>query len=159
MKNAYYFTLKALFVLKTFIFLLWLFGHVEKQHDQNDKVNPSNVNPRKWPNTLKQFAGKLPTNCLSVFDHFVKLALKRLISKLMISQLTKQIICILRKISRTKGNQTMKFGQLIEFNMRNIFLEKSYIKCGGEMIPRPFSKKSKLSISRDQQSNLKVCFQ
>ena len=29
MKNAY-FTLKALFVLKIFMFLLWLFGHVEK---------------------------------------------------------------------------------------------------------------------------------
>ena len=26
----------------------------------------------------------------------------------------------------------MKFGQLIEYNMRNIFLEKSYTKCGGE---------------------------
>ena len=28
---------------------------------------------------LKQFVGKLPTNCLSVFDHFVGLALKGLI--------------------------------------------------------------------------------
>ena len=27
---------------------------------------------------LKQFVGKLPTNCLSVFDHFVGLALKGL---------------------------------------------------------------------------------
>ena len=35
-------------------------------------------NPTKWPNTLKQFVGKLPTNCLSVFDNFVKLALKGL---------------------------------------------------------------------------------
>ena len=26
--------------------------------------------------TLKQFVGKLPTNCLSVFGHFVNLALK-----------------------------------------------------------------------------------
>ena len=26
----------------------------------------------------------------------------------------------------------MKFGQLIEYNMRNIFLQKSYTKCGGE---------------------------
>ena len=50
----------------------------------------------------------------------------------------------------SKGNQTMKFGQLIEYNLRNIFLEKSYTKCGGETIPRPFSKKSKLSISLDQ---------
>ena len=44
----------------------------------------------------------------------------------------------------------MKFGQVIEFNMRNIFLEKSNTKCGREAIPRPFSKKSKLIISMDQ---------
>ena len=36
-------------------------------------VNPLSTNPTKWLNTLKQFVGKLPTNCLSVFDHFVKL--------------------------------------------------------------------------------------
>ena len=30
MKNAFYFTLKALFVLKIFKFLSWLLGHVEK---------------------------------------------------------------------------------------------------------------------------------
>ena len=36
------------------------------------------ANPTKWSNTLKQFVGKLPTNCLSVFDHFVGLALKGL---------------------------------------------------------------------------------
>ena len=57
-------------------------------------------------------------------------------------------------VSRSKSNQTMKFGQLIEYNMRNIFLEKSYAKCGGEIFSRPFSKKSKLSISPDQMSKL-----
>ena len=35
----------------------------------------------------------------------------------------------------------MKFGQLIEYNMRNIFLNKSYTKCGRETIPRSFSQK------------------
>ena len=45
----------------------------------------------------------------------------------------------------------MKFGQLIEHNMRNIFLEKLYTKCGEEISPRPFSGKLKLSISLDQQ--------
>ena len=35
-------------------------------------VNPLNDNLTKWPNILKQFVGKLLTNCLSVFDHFVK---------------------------------------------------------------------------------------
>ena len=40
----------------------------------------------------------------------------------------------------------MKFGQLLEYNMRNIFDEKSYTKCGGESIPIHFSKKLKLTI-------------
>ena len=53
-------------------------------------------------------------------------------------------------ISGSKGNQTMKFGQVIEYNMWNILVEKSYTKCAGETIPRPLSKKSKLSISLDQ---------
>ena len=44
----------------------------------------------------------------------------------------------------------MKFGHLIDYNMRNIYLEKSYTKCGGDTIPRSFPKKSKLSISLDQ---------
>ena len=69
----------------------------------------------------------------------------------MTSQPGKQTIAIhiLPNISRSKSNQTMKFGQLIECNMRNIFLEKSYTKCGGETIPRLFSIKSKLSLSLD----------
>ena len=38
--------------------------------------------------------------------------------------------------------------------MKNTFLEKSNAKCGGEASPRPFSKKSKLSISLDKQSEM-----
>ena len=49
----------------------------------------------------------------------------------------------------------MKFGQLIERNMRNIFLEKSYRKYGEEASPRPFSEKLKLSISLDQLSEVR----
>ena len=41
-------------------------------------INPLSANPTTWSNTLKQFVGKLPTSCLSVFDHFVRLALKGL---------------------------------------------------------------------------------
>ena len=40
--------------------------------------NPLNANFTKWSNTFKQIAGNLPTNCLSVFDHFVGLVLKGL---------------------------------------------------------------------------------
>ena len=56
---------------------------------------------------------------------------------------------MLPNVSRSKGNQTMKFGQFIEYNMGNIFLEKSYIKYDGETIPRSFSKNAKLSITLD----------
>ena len=59
-------------------------------------------------------------------------------------------IHILPNISRNKGNQTMKFDQLIEYNMKNIFVENSIKKCRGETTPRSFSKKSKLSVSLDQ---------
>ena len=41
--------------------------------------SPLSANPTKWSNTLKQFVGKLPANCLSVFDHFVGFALKGLV--------------------------------------------------------------------------------
>ena len=72
----------------------------------------------------------------------------------MTSQSGKQtiVIQVLRNILRNKDNQAMKFGQLRKYNMKNIFLEKPYTKCGGETSPRLFSAKLKLSRSLDQQS-------
>ena len=57
------------------------------------------------------------------------------------------VIHISPNISRSKGNQAMKFSWLIEYNMRNIFLENSFTKCDAETVPRSFSKKLKLSIA------------
>ena len=53
----------------------------------------------------------------------------RLISKFMTSQTGKKTIPIhiLSNISRIQVNQTMKFGQSIEHNKRNIFFWKTYI--------------------------------
>ena len=42
-------------------------------------------------------------------------------------------IHILLNISRSKGKQTIKFDQLIEYNTSNIFLE-----TGGEASPQTF---------------------
>ena len=49
-----------------------------------------------------------------------------LISKVMTSQSGYQtiIINIWPNISRSKGNQTMRFGQLIDYNKRNNFCSK-----------------------------------
>ena len=46
----------------------------------------------------------------------------------------------------------MKFGQLLEYSMRNIFHEKSCTKCGEVASPRPFYKK--MSISLDQLTEM-----
>ena len=50
----------------------------------------------------------------------------RLTSKFMTSHPGLQTIAIyiLPNISQSKGNQTKKFGQLIEYNKRSIFLQK-----------------------------------
>ena len=44
----------------------------------------------------------------------------------------------------------MKFCQLRDYNMRNIILEISFTKYGGETSPKPFSGKLKFRISLDQ---------
>ena len=69
MKNAFHFTLKALFILKIFKISSWLIGHVE---------------------------------------HIVWLE-------------QRNTIYILPNISKSKDNETMRFGQLIKYYMRNIF--------------------------------------
>ena len=48
MKNAFPFTSKALFVLKIFTFLSWLFGHCAKRLDQKDKVNFNFFDVTAW---------------------------------------------------------------------------------------------------------------
>ena len=75
-----------------------------------------------------------------------------LILKVMTSQTDSQTIpvYILLNISRRKGKQTMKLDQLIEYTMRNIFVEKSCTKCAKQIILRSLSKKTKLSISLDR---------
>ena len=56
----------------------------------------------------------------------------------MTSQTGQKLITMhmLPNISRNKGNQEMKCGQLLECNMKIIFLEKSDTKWGGEASPR-----------------------
>ena len=44
------------------------------------RLNPLRGNPTNWSNTLKQFAGFCQQIVLSVFNHFVGLALKGLTS-------------------------------------------------------------------------------
>ena len=77
--------LKALFVLRIFKVLSWLFGHAKKWLDKKGKINFNIYDVTDWTeiNTMR----------------------------------------ILPNISKSKGNQTMKFGLLMEYNTINIFLQ------------------------------------
>ena len=57
----------------------------------------------------------------------------------MTSQSGKQTtkIHILLNISRSKGNQTMKFGQLIEYNTRKLFLKNRTQNMTEKLFPDP----------------------
>ena len=80
MRNTFYFTLKALFVLRIFKFLSSLFAHVSKQLD---------------------------------FKIYGVTTLEKVVE-----------MHILPIILKSKDNQTVKFDHLIEYHMRNTFLEK-----------------------------------
>ena len=98
-KNAFCFILKALFVLKIFNCLSWLWSCRKSGLIRNIS----------------------------------------LISKFVTSQPGKQTIAIhiFPNISRSKSNQTMKLGQLIDYNKRKIFLQKLCRKWGRESSYRP----------------------
>ena len=52
MRNAFYFTLKALFVLEIFQILFWVFGYVGIQHDERAKVNFKISYVSNWIKTI-----------------------------------------------------------------------------------------------------------
>ena len=106
----FYFTLKALFVLKIFVLNFCLDVLVMKENGLIRKVRLT------W----------LARNCN---------------------------INIAQYLNISKYNPTIKFGKLIEQNMTNIFIERSYTKCTG-----PFSKKSKFSLSLVQKSKILYSF-
>ena len=98
---AFYFNLKALFVLKIFKFFFFLSDHAERK------------NGMIWK--------------------------RKLISKFITPQFGNLVhwqlhyTCFLQ----SKGNQTMELDQLIEYNKRNISLQKSWRKWGRETSSRP----------------------
>ena len=73
-------------------------------------INPLSASFTKWSNTLKQFVGKLPTNCLSVFDHFVGLALKGLSLKMHLNKkfTIKSLRTWLKECNDIKHNHSYK---------------------------------------------------
>ena len=95
----------------------------------------SNLNISKSKTNLKLAKTKyrISIRGSTIWKKFIEACLKsigktlRSISKFMMPQAGQQIVTIhmLRDISRSKGNQSMIFDQLIQYNVRYIFHQKS----------------------------------
>ena len=69
-------------------------------HDVSiEYLNPLSATITKSSKILKQFVGKLPTNCLSVFDHFVILALKGLMKQEVLNNIRAKLTSIFQVFS------------------------------------------------------------
>ena len=76
--------------------------------------NSLSANPTKWQNTLKQFVGKLPTNCLSVFGHFVNLTLKGLKILLFTDGWSSQFYWHHKKCNLDDSNKLQGFKRILK---------------------------------------------
>ena len=69
-------------------------------HLLNYFFNPLSANFIKWSNTLKQFVATLPTNYLSVFDHFCGIGTERANKKLAITFSFVELLYILIPVAK-----------------------------------------------------------
>ena len=97
MKNAFYFILKAHFVLRMFKVLSSFFGHVRKGVDKKAKANFKIYDVADWQ--------------ANSYNTYIVQHLK------------------------SKGNQTMKFGQLIEYDMRSVLHKNHTESKVGRLLP------------------------
>ena len=67
MKNAFYFTLKGLFVLKIFKFLSWIFGQVEKTAWEINNCNTHTIQYLKKCNQVMKFGQFRRYNMRNIF--------------------------------------------------------------------------------------------
>ena len=75
-----------------------------------------------------------------LFGHVAKRLDKKDTVKFKFNDVSDWLTNILPNISRSKGNQEVKFGQLIECNMRNISLKNSCINVAEKLVPDSFLK-------------------
>ena len=110
--------------------------------------NPLSANFTKWSKTLKQFVSNLSTNCLSVFDHFVGLALKGL---MMILSTTCIVFRSLRRLERSSSTSSASFGslslRLFRFTLYSWHLLRGSVNCEGDAYGPPDSFISKSYVS------------
>ena len=77
-------------------------NYFKKENIGQSLFNLLSAKPIKWSNTLKKFVDNLSKNCLSVFDHFVGLALKGLKKYLKFQNFNKILYCGMTRFRNVK---------------------------------------------------------
>ena len=80
--------------------------------------NPLNASFTKWSDTLKQFVSNWSTQCLSVFDYFMELALKGLMS----------VICQKRTSESKKNTQYTRLKRNAYYEIFNTFFRRNQVQ-------------------------------
>ena len=104
---------------------------------------PFNTNSTKLSNRIKQFVGNLPTNYLSVFDHFMGLALKGLTlpvpipdEELLLSHFCGAVISFMKALQSSCGQlenlllqrcPVFDFAQYIEWSKYVYFFDRVFL--------------------------------
>ena len=92
------------------------------------KRNQRIANITKWSHTLKQFVGNLPTNCLSVFDHFVITALKGL-GMIWVSSIVTALYFIIKIFGERKQSENNKVDKVNKRADQNLFHHLAIFVC------------------------------
>ena len=118
--------------LSIFRFFRWMYFLRSRSTLRSETISDNWKRFKKWK---ALFFFKIFAFLFWLFGHVGKRLMIRklsLISKFVTSQSGLQIIIIhiLPNTSRKKGNQTMKFDQLIKYNVKNIFFPEIMQKMG-----------------------------
>ena len=92
------------------------------------KRNQWIANITKWSNTHKQFVGNLPTNCLSVFGHFVITELKAL-GMIWISSIITALHFIIKIFGERKQSENNKVDKVSKRADQNLFHHLAVFVC------------------------------
>ena len=128
----YYCMNKYIHINITYNINIYIYIYIYIYININDiiNINPLRASPIKWPNKN----GKLPTNCLSVFGHFVNLALKELILTSVTGKTVIKLAWIFPEVDFFSKLKPVNTYLLTGFHMRNKFSSRNVLK------KRPFLK-------------------
>ena len=126
------------------VFVIQFFSHICLRHIHANRrnnwnfavkmLNPLNANPPKMVKHTQTILRLLPTNCLSVLDHFVRLATRRFKIMLRLSDFCNSIIAYLHNISSRESFVIKSNFKIYFWPMFPFFTPRKHRKTTGFLV-------------------------